>query len=267
MTLNPEFRNEHDASSFPFSDRATLVNSSGVRLPTGLFLDLLLYPAGEHDTLYLSKISILTAETARIYFGDSAQADLVWADIDLFEPPEISQIVDSAGRTAGVLVSDSVRLSVLQTWALGDYEFEPAQTEIVAACQLPQPATSLGVTSLQGISQPLWLVGHKGVILQTEERVLRLNGSARTVQVITVNAVGEPNFKQAACAPELYEQPRFLRKVVFQTGQKNYHALPNARGDIQLTGAGESDTVLRVTPTAEGLSLRAVGQPLGTYSG
>jgi hypothetical protein len=114
-------------------------------------------------------------------------------------------------------------------------------------------------------SVPLWLIGHNGVVLQTESRTIVENGLTLSVTVVRVDAVGDPNFLQRLCSPDLYAAPRFVKKLVFQQGTRQHVAFPNDRGDVQITGSqtAAADTILRVTPSERGLAIRTVGQTLG----
>ena len=268
MARNPQFRNEHDASNFPFADVAPMRNLAGDVLPPGVFLDAVFYLNTGDKSLFISKI-VIGGESAQIYLSTEDEADIAHGDFELFDPPELIEFVSAAGATAGVIVSDAIRLSVFQSWTVGDHLFEPADAPLVSACQLPAPDTPAGVSSFglatQPLAEPLWLVGHNGVVLQVETRTVVEAAGPKTVQVVTVNAVGDPNFLQKLCSPDLYAAPQFVKKLVFQQGLRQHVAFPNDRGDVQITGSdlANNATILRITPNATGLAIRTVGQVLG----
>lgn len=268
MARNPQYYNEHDASNFPFEDGAILRNAAGDVLPPGVFLDAVFYPPVEANSLFLSRVSI-GGDFAEIFLSTEDVAGVASGRFELFDPPTLIEFYTPTGATAGVIVSDAIRLSVFQSWAVGEHVFEAGEAPFVAACQLPVAETPAGVTGLvaggESSAKPLWLIGHSGVVLAVESRTVVENGTPQSVTVIEVNAVGDPNFLQKLCSPDLYTAPKFIKRIVFQQGQRQHVALPNGRGDVQVTGSqlATPDTILRVTPTERGVSIRTVGQLLG----
>lgn len=250
--LHPQWRDELAASRYPFSDAATLVASTGISLLPDVFLDAKLYPASAKSPLYISVINVTGAQIT-IFIGDIYDEQMCTTTFNTLTPPSTLRVLDKNGRSAGVLVSDSLRLASFQGWASGNHVFGQAAAEFVASVVSPMPAA--GVRALRDVAQSIasgdvWLIGENGVALLVDD-----DGPA---PLISVNAIGESLFLRAAC---LGKSAKFEPKIHLKT----INGLPpNAAGNFIITTSSlaEPDNILRVTPTDTGL-LFAVAGPLG----
>ena len=249
-----QWRDEQDASNYPFEDGLALTNDDGIVVPPGLLLDAVLYAPFSGARPRLSKI-IITNETATLIFGDSVTEAVCQGVVSLAEPGDAVVLTDSYATECGVLVSSEIRLAGLQALPVGEHEFTAEQTALVPTVVVP---SSSGVSSLilpsgQKLVGEVWLVGGQGVIIQQDE-----SGN------ISINAVGDPLFKKALCDPGRYETPRFLKKLVVQKGPITHTFEPNSLGDIPITVGSNivEDGVLRVEKSDSGLRWNIVGEKL-----
>lgn len=263
-----EWRRANEASKYPFSDRATLVNEEGTFIPESLFLDAILHPIGGTQGFYLSQVDV-TNETATIYIGDENSPQLAFAVIDIIEPPDNVPLVDIYDRAAGTLVSESIRLSTFQSWALGTHTFDVDQTEFVARVCVPMPALGvLGFLLDDGtvVSGDVWLIGEDGVVLTGEASTERVAGSDVEQQAITairVDVVGDPLFRRRLCGG-VFETPRVLEQLTVRAGGETIYVGPNDLGDVQITAGDQDveDPILRIRGTPEGVIFEVVGERL-----
>lgn len=257
-----QWRDEQDASNYPFEDGATLLNDAGVTLPPGLFLDAILYPVDIGSRPRLSQL-VVTNSTVTVVIGDSYTDELCSGTVDLLSIGDLIPLRDAAGRDSGVLVSDSLRLSSLQSLVNGTHEFTAEQAGFVPSVVAAAPPTGVqGLRLPDGtiITGEVWLVGGEGIIFDVADTVD--GGAAATL--IRAHAVGDPLFKKTACAEETYETPRFLRRLVVQKGPLSHYLGPNDFGDIPITVGSNlvTDTVLRVEGIAGGARVSVVGEKL-----
>lgn len=257
-----QWRDEQDASNYPFEDGLTLTNDSGVSLPPGLFLDAIIYPPGIGGRPRLSRL-VVANSSVTVVIGDENTAELCSGEIDLLNIGDLIPLRDTAGRDSGVLVSDSLRLSSLQSLLNGTHDFTVEQTGLVPSVTASAPAEGVqGLRLPDGsvITGEVWLVGGEGVIFEVEN----VTDQAEAATLIRAHAVGDPLFKKAACAEETYETPRFLRRLVVQKGGISHYLGPNDFGDIPITVGSNlaADTVLRVEGIAGGARVSIVGEKL-----
>lgn len=257
-----QWRDEQDASNYPFEDVATLLNDSGVSLPPGLFLDALLYSTGMGGRPRLSQL-VVTNSTVTIVVGDENTDELCSGVVDLLDIGDLVPLRDADGRDSGVLVSDSLRLSSLQSLINGTHKFTAEQAGFVPAVVAAVPPTGVqGLRLPDGtvVTGEIWLVGGEGVIF---DAAATLDGDVAAT-LIRAHAVGDPLFKKAACAEETYETPRFLRRLVVQKGPLSHYLGPNDFGDIPITVGSNlaTDAVLRVEGIAGGARVSVVGEKL-----
>ena len=265
-----EWRDENDRSNFPFEDGASLRSDSGMVLLPGTFLDAVLYPAEATGALFLSQV-LLRSGSVTLTIGDAEHDNLCTGTFDLQDPPEEIRLVDSYGRSSGLLVSEPLRLAVFQAWSLGTHTFTAEQTPLVAAVSWLQPDPGvqgllLGDTGAELVAGEVWLVGGDGILLSYRE-VVEPPGLTRSV--IRIDAVGDPLFLRQLCSePGLFQSPRFLRQLVVQKGPRTHTVLPGGSGDVQITVGSQlaADTVLRISPTATGMIFDTVGEKLQTIT-
>ena len=252
-TVHPEFRDRQDDSMYPFGDHATLVSSNNaVQLFPDTFIDAAIYPIGSLEGVGITKIVITTGRTATVYIGDEDESELATGEVDFIAPGDTVSLQDAYKRPAGVLVSDSNRLSIFQSWRAGIYKF----TNAVFAASVVTPMPEVGVRGFLTVDTgtpelfygDTWLVGENGAVVRREGNTIR------------VDFVGDPLFRRKLCTgdPDMFDTPNFLQTI-------NGHR-PDLEGNFNLT-VGEHaalDTVLRISPIEAGLKITAIGQPLET---
>lgn len=204
-TLFREFRDENAASNYPFTDTAELTSTDGFTIASDIFVDAVLYPIGGHPQLSITKIAI-SLQIVTITLGDPITANLAEATFSLQDLQEVIPFVDSYGRPAGMLLADTVKLALLQSWPAGEHTFLKGTAEFVASCCIPQPAVGVrGLTLETGelFTGDVYLVGEGGVILREV-----------SPGVIRVDVVGDPLFVRRTCDPvSLFATPRFLKTI------------------------------------------------------
>lgn len=267
----PQWRAENDATRYPFSAAATLVNAAGRVIVEGTFVDAALYPVGAGAGLYVNRVTVDFREVA-VYVGTPGQPDLAVGRFPLVDPPDLVALADPVGRPAGVLVSGESRLGLFQTWGEGTHEFEPGETEFAAGCVFPTP--EVGVRAVRLATGELfvgdvWLVGGDGVVLRTGTEDVPVPGTCATrrVRTVRVDVVGDPLFRRRLCRPnDLFQTPRFVKTVRVVGPNMTFECGPDAAGNLILTAVNDlaADTVLRVGATADGIEIGAVGSALDT---
>lgn len=268
--LFPEWRKQNSTTKYPFSARASLTNLEGRVFVAGLFLDAALYPIGATSGLYLSSV-VIDHENITVFVGDAVDGARASGTIPLINPPDDLVLEDIYGRPAGILVSESQRLSQFQSWGVGTHEFLPADTEFAVTVCFPTP--EVGVRGIQLESGELfigdvWLVGDDGVVLRAESAVVPLacGEGAHTNQAIRVDIVGDPLFRRRLCQPaSLFNTPRFVRQIRIIGPNMDFVCEPDEHGNIPITSNNRlvGDTVLRIVTTATGIRIGAVGQATG----
>jgi hypothetical protein len=267
--LHPEWRASHEDTKYPFSSEAAMTNGTSIILE-GTFLDAALYPVGGGVRLRLSRV-VVTASTATLYIGDQSDAALASGEIDLLSPADTVVLTDTAGRPAGILISEAIRLVVFQSWSVGTHEFTAAQTEFTATVCMPTPEVGLrGIQLADGtlFTGEVWIVGDDGIVVRNETvdvPAAQCGGVARTYSVIRFDAVGDPLFRRRLCAPlSLFATPKFLQQITFEDDDRAFTVTPDTMGSISLTvnNAEASDTVLRIRPSELGLVIEAAGEPM-----
>ena len=252
-TIHPEFRDRQDDSMYPFGDHASLSSDNkAVQLFSDTFIDAALYPVGSIEGVGITKIVIGAGRIATIYIGDEDTDELATGEVDFVAPGASVALQDAYGRPAGVLVSDATRLSIIQSWTAGTYQF--SGPVFAASVVTPMPAIGVrGFLTVDTATPELfygdtWIVGENGAVVRREGSTIR------------VDFVGDPLFRRKLCAGEdnLFNTPNFLQTI-------NGHR-PDSVGNFNLT-VGEHaalDTVLRISPIEAGLKITAIGQPLET---
>lgn len=259
--FHPQWRDEQAPSRYPFADSASLFTTGGRGLGEDTFLDARVYPIGGAARMAITSI-VAEANRTTIWIGTQRTARLCFTFFDPAEAPDLLRLEDAWGRSAGVLVSESLRLARFQSWNLGTHTFDPAAAEFAASVCIPTPEIGVrGVITEDGdiLVGDVWMVGENGVVLR-EDDTDKEDGTA----VIRVDLVGDPLFRRTLCGEEqpdavvpLFQTPRFLKTI---------NGIPaDDYGNFVISTAGNiaPDNILRITPTPEGLKFEAVGQKSG----
>lgn len=265
---HPEWRDFHEPTNYPFADESTLVNDAGDTLFKDLFLDAAFYPVGGEAGGRLSKIEIFSA-TGVIWYGDEGEDFRASATFSLGDPPDSLRFLDTLGRPAGLLVSESQRLAVFQSWGVGSREFSLSQTGLAAAVCMPAPEPGVrGVIADDGqvLTDDVYIVGDDGVLVTYETITLEATCERPETEarVIRIDVVGDPLWRRKECAPGFFSTPRFLETITFQKGGKSFVCGPGGLGNIRLVVGNDQadDTILRIRPTETGIKFEAVGERL-----
>lgn len=271
--LHPAWRDELQATPYPFGDWATLRNSNDVFIPEGTFLDAALYPIGGGSQLRLSKV-VVAQETITLFIGDQIDDELCSGTLNFLEPVDELALVDAYGRAAGILVSTSQRLIIFQTMPPGTHTFTFAQTGFAAHVCIPVSDDYFRGFLLDDgsiVSGDIWLIGDDGIVLSHEEVDAPQDdcevalGQDPTEQRIRIDIVGDPLFRQRLCANAAVT-PKFLQTLTFKRGCDTVVVRPNAQGDIQMSvGRPEAEsTILRLQVVDGTLKLTTIGERLST---
>lgn len=229
----PQWRNSHNRTRYPFRDDASLLAADGTTsLPANLFDDARIYPPLSAVGVFLRRVGILNS---RVELGiGTAATEIAKASYDPASVGNEIALVDAYGRPAGILVSDSARLSsVYSSMPPGDTLFTLEATEFVASVLVP--LASSGVTALLADDNSLFsgdvvLCGTNGVVLSVEGGAIR------------VDAIGDPYAILKDCVAQGVAPPPYC-------GLKTINGIPpDANGDFKLTtGANISiDNFLRI---------------------
>lgn len=247
----PQWRNENDRGKYPFAMSASLTNGT-VILPENLFADARVYPIGGNQDQYLSKITKTDTEIV-FYVSDTDSGELAVGTYTIAGPSVRGciQLQDLYGRAAGVFVTDANRLLPLLGWVSGDYEFTIDQTAFVCGVITPMPR-AIGLrgirvddTSYESVTNDVYIMGGRGIVLECARE--------GTDIVITVNAVGEPLYKQILCGGSGFLNPCRVKTI-------NY-LKPDIYGNFQIVPCclETAKTVIRVNPIEHGIQVTTIG--------
>ncbi len=264
----PEWRQQHDATDYPFAASATLTNDDGIILLPGTWIDAALYPIGGTAGMYFASADV-GHETVTVTIGDRRSRDIASGTFRLVDPPDTVALTDAHGRPAGILVSESARLGIFQSWGVGLHEFRQEQTEFAATVCFATPEPGVRGFLLDDgtlITGDVWLVAGDGVAFSvSQEAITDTQGNTRDTEIIRVDIVGDPLFRRRLCFPEdLFSTPRFLKKLRVISGTRTFEVAPDTTGAIRvgLNNALATSTVLRLVNTDDGLKLSAVGSTI-----
>lgn len=243
--LFPEFINQFEPTKYPFVDDATLTSTEGQAIDKDLFLDASLYPIGATGYIYISEI-LVQPRNVRITIADQTRVARATGNFDPLFAPSIVTFQDSNDRPAGILLSDTLKLSRFTAWRLASHTFNAVATTFVPSCVIPTPEVGVrGIVTERGdvFTGDFVIVGDNGVVVREES-----SGCIR------IDIVGNPLFRRKLCVPaELFTTPRFV-KTINGCGPDKY-------GNYNITVGNElsEKTILRVYPTTAGLIITAAG--------
>ena len=265
---HPEWRDSHEPTHYPFSDDATLVNDDSLVLFADTFLDAAFYVVGGSAGGYISQIDITTTQ-ATIWYGDDEVLQQASGQFDLASPPDNLRFVDSSNRPAGLIVSESLRMAVFQSWPIGEHVFTQDQSSLVTAVCMPAPeigVRGIMVDSGAVVTGDVYIVGGDGVFVSCDEVVTdgTCESDAGVHYEIKFDIVGDPLWRRNECAPGLFSTPRFLEQVTFQKGPRSLQCGPGTLGNLKLLvgNTAAEDTILRIRPTDSGIVIESVGERL-----
>lgn len=244
----PEWRNQSENTNYPFSDAATMISDSGVRVPRSLFDDARFYPIGAIAGVYMKSVGI-QGNIVTITIADPEKT-LATGSFDYTNPLNDVPFYDSLGRPAGVLVSTKEKLKLLPAALPAAVTFTQEQTEIVPSCIVPLPQPGVRGFILDDGSYftgDLYLVGVDGVVLSVPQ-----------ANVIRVDIIGDPYAKLEDCAEEgIPVEPLCGLKTI------NGIAPDPDTGDFKVSpGANPPyafDNVIRVSQNGSELVIETVG--------
>jgi hypothetical protein len=174
---------------------------------------------------------------------------------------------DAYNRPAGVLISESRRLGVFQSWGVGVHEFLAEETQFAATCVFPTPEVGVRAIRLETgelFVGDVWLLGDDGIVLRVSETTEPIVGSVdvRHISQIRVDVVGDTLFRRRLCQPQsLFETPRFVQNLNVIGPNMTFTCSPDENGNIMITAINDlaADTVLRIKTTSDGIEMGAVG--------
>ena len=244
----PEWRNQNEHINYPFSDIATMISDTGVRMPKSLFDDARFYPIGAVVGVYLKSV-VIQGNIVTMTIADPDQ-ELAIGSYDYTNPLNDVPFYDSFGRPAGVLVSTVEKLKLLPAALPAAVTFTQKQTEFAASCVVPQPQIGLRGFILDDGSYftgDLYLVGVDGIVLSVPQP-----------NVIRVDVIGDPYAKLEECDEEgIPVKPLCGLKTI------NKIAPDPVTGDFKLSpGANPPyavDNVIRVSQNNSELVIETVG--------
>lgn len=261
----PEFIRSLENTKYPFIPSASLTNGT-VSLLEGTFLDAHIYAVSGTSSYYISSVTLSLAKCT-ITIGDEFIPHVLTGEIQVPFPAntEVVRLTDVYGRSGGLLLSDSARLSLLLAWGTGTQKFERAQTEFCVTSQVPIPdpgITGFRLASGEIVSGHVWFFGDDGVVLDTE---ITTTSTGAELVVLRLNAVGDPLYLQRLCdsvsdaSAFVPVNPIRTIHVVHPTG--SYDCQPDAQGNfnIQMNDSLVADPALRIRTTPEGIVLEVAG--------
>lgn len=264
-----EWRDQQAGVNYPFADFATLTNGDNVSIPRSIFLDASVYAVGVTEPLHLSQI-VITEQDVTLYLGTAQNAQVCSSRYRIANPPDTLFFEDRYGRACGVLVSESVKLALLQNWLPGEYFFNSRQTAFAASCCIPLPTNGV-----EGFILPDGTVVAGDVVFVAGNGLqFEIVGQSESISVgvcdyspqanglvVKLHAVGDPLFRRKSC-DETFDQPRFVRRFVIVQGDKEINVEATDTQELQLlTGTGlVPDPALRVGVENNAVTFALLGE-------
>ena len=259
---HPEFIKELEGTKYPFTPTSTLGNGE-VSLLEGTLLDAHIYAVTGTSNYRITSI-IVSSSKIVINIGDTVESARITGEIALPVSSGTIKLTDIHNRSAGVLVSEPVRLGLIAAWGVGTHTFDSGQLEFCITCCMPVPdagVTAIRLPSGEILSGKVWLVGEDGIVFQ---KTSTTNKSGQTVDLLEINAVGDPLFLQRLCNPEdAFSPVQPVRKIRVQdsNGDTLYDCDADDIGNfnIQMNDSLAADAALRVRTTPEGIVFQVEG--------
>jgi hypothetical protein len=258
--IHPQWREEQEPSKYPFADSASLMTTGGIDIGQDTLLDAHLYPIGGAERMYLSSI-VASGDEITFNIGTIAVPALCSVTFNGLNPPDVLRLEDAYERPAGVIVSESIRLSRFQGLGQGTHSFELSASAFAASVCVPTPEVGVrGLVTEDGdiLTGDVWIVGENGVVV-SEDTVEVPTGQ----RAIRVDIVGDPLFRRALCDGTITSPagdiPLFQTVSYLQTING---VSPDEFGDLKITTGSHltADNILRIRPDVEGVRFEAVGE-------
>jgi len=265
--IYPQWRDQWEATPYPFSDSASLTNDAGDFILNGTFIDAHIYPVGGLAGLYLSSIDV-DNQNVTFNIGDSAEPVRCSGSFPVTSPLDYISLTDRYGRPAGILISERKRLAVFQTWGVGLHVFTASQTSFAATCCMPTPAIGVrGIVLEDGtvVSGSVWLVGGEGVVLSQEDVNIRVKCEDLTTPTIRIDIVGDPLRRRDMCEAEpSFTTPNPVRTLRIRSDAGWFDCQPDEFGNYSISANNTlvDDSVLRIRTTERGIVFEAVGSTI-----
>jgi len=241
--IGESWREEIASGSYPFSDGVSRAADGGKVIDPGTFLDAAICLVGRTGPLYLSQIDI-SAQGLVLWIGDQDERLAASGTYEFGSDTGIIELVDAAGRPAGIIVSEPGRLVRFAGWEDGSHFFDTTTTEFAAKATMCPPIQ--GVSELRdntdvSVNGTVWLVGDEGVLLREVDGAIR------------VDIVGDPLFRRRLCGADgSLEERRFVRAFG--------DLYPNSMGEVALTvDEHTAGSVIRVHSAQSGIEISTIG--------
>tara|TARA_R110002020_G_scaffold16515_4_gene58248 strand:- start:3150 stop:3980 length:831 start_codon:yes stop_codon:yes gene_type:complete len=266
---HPQWRESLEDTQYPFEPGCSLTSKTGATIPVDSFIDAHLYPIGADESMYLSKISV-SSELVIFHIGDANSASVASGEIPVPGTEDNIRLVDSYGRPAGIIVSESEKLGLFRSLGAGDHDFARTAAPFVATVCMPTPQIGVrGISIPDGtlFTGPVWIVGEDGVVVtrETVTDAATCDTAAQTRDVIRVDVVGDPLFRRRLCVPRnLFTTPNFIQKIKIVNEDTEWTCAPDDNGYFTIQGNDSlaGDAALRVRITEDGrLEFLVEGSP------
>ena len=257
---HPEYIDSLESTKYPFIPTASLSNGDATLLE-GTFLDASIYAVAGAGRYYISSV-VVTSGSITIHVGDPSQSRLLTGEIPLPISVASVPLVDSFGRSGGILVSDPSRLSLMSAWGIGTHNFELRDTEFCVGCQIliSDPGVS-GIRLPDGsvVTGKVWIVGDDGVQVSAESY---LDAEGSVTDAIRIDIVGDPLFLQRSCSSqENYAPISAVRTIRVVDAVQEYDCEADDTGNfnLQMNNSLAEDAALRIRSTDRGIYIGVEG--------
>ena len=249
---HPEFIKELEGTKYPFTPTSTLSNGE-VSFLEGTFLDAHIYSVTGTSNYRITSI-VVSSSKITINIGDTVEPIRLSGEIALPIASGTVKLTDIYSRSAGVLVSEPVRLGLIAAWGVGTHTFSESEAEFCITCCMPVPdagVTAIRLPSGEILSGKVWLVGEDGIVFQKTTTTNRAVDNA-----LHKCAAGDPLFYKGYVTQKMpfhqYSQLRKLKSSIVQGTLYICDADDIGNFNIQMNDSLAADAA-RVRTTTEGL--------------
>jgi hypothetical protein len=262
----PEWRNQNAYRRYPFGDLTTLTSQSGYQIADHWLLDACFSIRTGPAPVHLASITVLDNE-ATIEFADADQQVFGTVVTNRGTVGTVA-VRDQFGDWIGTLVLGPEGNHPLFQSGDGVFEFEPVDTELVLSAVFQQ-SSERSVTVLQDPygkqfqDSRLVLVGENGVQLQVlDADEYQPDGTVGPVTVMRLHITGDPQSLARLCQDSSRRPGRFIRQIVFQSGDKTHVCAPDQHGNILMVAATPDtlESALQVNSVDNKIEVRLAGK-------